>query len=403
MTALPSEPASSSDPGAETGERKPTFSPLTRPGGAGFNFLIAHDLNGMRRSSHSRIPSASKRDSHSLRRCAIVSPTMFASVDIGGTITSCAVATGAGQMVGERTIPTLSHEGPEGVLHRIAATINEMAVAAGKRLAALGVGVPGLADFHRGRTLFLPNLPTGWRDFPVADQLSAAVGCPVFLLNDARMAALGELWFGRGRGVKTMVAFTVGTGIGGGVVIDRKLRLGPLGAAGEIGHQTILPDGPLCGCGNRGCLETLASGPALIGEGVRLMKSGHATHLYDLVEGDASRITPRLMAQAAAAGDSSVRDSVGRAARFLGIGVSNVITVLNPELVVIGGDVAGGLGAMLIDVVRREVRERVRLLPVERVRIENSALEDKAGLWGGVALAIARIKQASDQPGAESI
>jgi glucokinase len=200
-----------------------------------------------------------------------------------------------------------------------------------------------------------------------------------------------------------MVAFTVGTGIGGGVVIDRKLRLGPLGAAGEIGHQTILPDGPLCGCGNRGCLETLASGPALIGEGVRLMKSGHATHLYDLVEGDASRITPRLMAQAATAGDSSVRDSVGRAARFLGIGVSNVITVLNPELVVIGGDVAGGLGAMLIDVVRREVRERVRLVPVERVRIENSALEDKAGLWGGVALAIARVKQASDQPGAESI
>jgi len=328
---------------------------------------------------------------------------MFASVHIGGTITSCAVATGAGQMVGERTIPTLSHEGPEAVLNRIAATINEMAAAAGQRLAAFGVGVPGLADFHHGRTLFLPNLPTGWRDFPVAERLSAAVGCPVFLLNDARMAALGELWFGHGRGVKTMVAFTVGTGIGGGVVIDRKLRLGPLGAAGEIGHQTILPDGPLCGCGNRGCLETLASGPALIGEGVRLMKSGHATRLYEMVEGDASRITPGLMAQAAVAGDSSVRESIGRAARFLGIGVSNVITVLYPELVVLGGDVARSLGAVLIDAVRREVRERVRLAPVDRVRIESSALEDKAGLWGGVALAIARIKQVAGHSGAESI
>ena len=200
-----------------------------------------------------------------------------------------------------------------------------------------------------------------------------------------------------------MVAFTVGTGIGGGVVIDRKLRLGPLGAAGEIGHQTILPDGPLCGCGNHGCLETLASGPALIGECVRLMKSGHATRLHEMVEGDISRITPRLMAQAAAAGDSSVRESIERAARLLGIGVSNVITVLYPELVVIGGDVAGGLGAMLIDVVRREVHERVRLVPVDRVRIESSALGDKAGLWGGVALAIARVKQASGQPGAESI
>ena len=328
---------------------------------------------------------------------------MFASVDIGGTITSCAVASGAGQMLAERTIPTLSHEGPDAVLSRIAVTINELAASAGQRLAALGVGVPGLADFHRGRTLFLPNLPTGWRDFPVADRLSAAVGCPVFLLNDARMAALGELWFGQGRGAKTMVVITVGTGIGGGVVIDRKLRLGPLGAAGEIGHQTILPDGPLCGCGNRGCLETLAGGPALIGAGVRLMKSGHAPLLYDMVQGSADRVTPRLMAQAAAAGDASVREELLRAARMLGIGVANVIAVLYPDLVVLGGDVTTDVGPLLLDTVRREVRERVRLFPVDKVRIESSTLQEKAGLWGGVALAIARVKQAAGQPVADAI
>ena len=328
---------------------------------------------------------------------------MFASVDIGGTITSCAVASGAGQMLAERTIPTLSHEGPDAVLSRIAATINELAASAGQRLAALGVGVPGLADFHRGRTLFLPNLPTGWRDYPLADRLSAAVGCPVFLLNDARMAALGELWFGQGRGAKTMVVITVGTGIGGGVVIDRKLRLGPLGAAGEIGHQTILPDGPLCGCCNRGCLETLAGGPALIGAGVRLMKSGHAPLLYDMVQGSADRVTPRLMAQAAAAGDLSVREELLRAARMLGIGVANVIAVLYPDLVVLGGDVTTDVGPLLLDTVRREVRERVRLFPVDKVRIESSTLQEKAGLWGGVALAIARVKQAAGQPVADAI
>ena len=237
----------------------------------------------------------------------------------------------------------------------------------------------------------------------MVDRLSAAVGCPVFLLNDARMAALGELWFGLGKNVKTMVVFTIGTGVGGGVVIDRKLRLGPLGAAGEIGHQTILPDGPLCGCGNRGCLETVASGPALIGEGVRMMKNGHAPRLYDMVEGSADRVTPRLMAQAAAAGDLSVRDAIVRAARLLGIGVSNVITMLYPELVVIGGDVAGAVGPLLIDTVRREIRERVRLVPVEKVRVENSVLEEKAGLWGGIALAIARVRQASGQPAPEAI
>jgi glucokinase len=328
---------------------------------------------------------------------------MFAGVDIGGNITLCGVASGAGQMLAERTIATQSHEGAEAVLGRIAATVNELAASSGQRLLAMGVGAPGVVDFHHGRTLFLPNLPAGWRELAVAERLSAAVGCPVFLLNGARMAALGELYFGKGRGVKTMVFLTVGTGIGGGVVIDRKLRLGPLGAAGEIGHQTILPDGPLCGCGNRGCLEALASGPALIGEGVRLMRSGHAPKLYDLVEGSADQVTPRLMAMAAAGGDSSVREAIVRAARMLGIGVSNVITALNPELVVLGGDVAGALGPLLLENVRREARERVRLFPVDKVRIEGSELEEKAGLWGGVALAIARIKPAAGPQAPEAI
>jgi glucokinase len=327
---------------------------------------------------------------------------MFASVDVGGTNTGCGLATGAGQMIAERSILTQGHEGPQAVLTRIANTINEMAAEAGGRVLALGVGVPGLADFHRGRTLFLPNLPTHWRDVPVTDFLTSRLGCPAFLLNDARMAALGELWYGHGRAVKTMIFLTLGTGIGGGVVIDRKLRLGPLGAAGEIGHQTILPDGPRCGCGNRGCLEALASGPALIGEGVRLMKSGHALHLREMVEGNADRITPGHMAQAAAAGDADIRGAIVRAGRFLGIGIANVVTIVYPELVVLGGEIAG-MGPVLVDTVQREVRERVRMFPVEHVRIETSMLEDKAGLWGGVALAIARVGKPPAHPATDSI
>ena len=321
---------------------------------------------------------------------------MFASVDIGGSTTCCAVASGAGEMLAERIIPTVSHEGPDAVLARISSTLKDLVATSGHRLTAAGVGVPGLADFHRGRTLFLPNMPTGWRDYPVADRLSASIGCPVFVLNDARMAALGELWYGQGRGVRTMVVFRLGTGIGGGVVVDRKLRLGPLGAAGEIGHQIILPYGALCGCGNRGCLETLAARPALIGSGVRLLKSGHAPHLYEMVEGNAEQVTPQLMVQAAAAGDEFLRDHLLETARMVGIGVYNVITMLYPELVVIGGDVAHDLGALLIDTVRREVRERARLFPADKVRIESSELRERAGLWGGIALAIARVKQASD-------
>ncbi len=322
---------------------------------------------------------------------------MFASVDIGGSTTSCALANGTGEMLAERILPTASHEGPDAVTGRISAALKDLCATTGHRLAAAGVGVPGLADFQRGCTLFLPNMPTGWRNYPVADRLSASIGCPVFVLNDARMAALGELWYGRGRAVRTMVVFTLGTGIGGGVVVDRKLRLGPLGAAGEIGHQIILPYGALCGCGNRGCLETVAGGPAIIGAGVRLLKSGHAPHLYDMVEGNAERVTPALMVHAAAAGDSFVRDHLLEAARMVGIGVFNVITMLYPELVVLGGDVAHDLGALLIDTVRREVRDRAHVVPADKVRIECSELREKAALWGGIALAIARVKQASDQ------
>ncbi len=328
--------------------------------------------------------------------------TMFASVDVGGMNTGCALATGAGQMIAERSILTQAHEGPQAVLSRISDTINEMAAEAGGRVLALGVGVPGLADFHRGRALFLPNLPTHWRDVPVTDFLTTRLGCPVFLLNDARMAALGELWYGHGRSIKTMVFLTLGTGIGGGVVIDRRLRLGPLGAAGEIGHQTILPDGPLCGCGNRGCLEALASGPALIGEGVRLMKSGHAPHLREMVEGDAGRIMLNHLAQAAVAGDAAVRGAIVRAGRFLGIGIANVITVVYPELVVLGVEVAN-IGELLVNTIQREVRERVRIFPIERVRIETSMLKDKAALWGGLALAIARAAKPAGHAASEGI
>ena len=125
------------------------------------------------------------------------------------------------------------------------------------------MGVPGLVEIDTGITKFLPNFPGHWRDVEVARILSARIGCHVQLLNDVRTATLGELTFGHGRGVNTMAFFSLGTGVGGGIVVDGKLRLGPLGAAGELGHMTILPDGPPCGCGSRGCLETLVGAPAI--------------------------------------------------------------------------------------------------------------------------------------------
>ncbi len=210
------------------------------------------------------------------------------------------------------------------------------------------MGVPGLVDLAAGRTRFLPNLTTQWRDVPVANILQQRLNCPVSLLNDARAATLGELRFGLGRDGSTMAMFTLGTGVGGGVAVNGHLLLGPSGSAGELGHQTIVPDGPPCGCGNRGCLETLVSGPARDG-------------------------------------DLRLQDAIAQRGAWLGVGVANVVTTIHPELVVIGGGVSR-MGDLLLDHVREAVWERVRMIPVDDVRIETSVLGEQAGLFGAVAL-----------------
>ena len=309
---------------------------------------------------------------------------MFAGVDLGGTKIACAVAEADGRIVRTQAVPTQSHEGPAAVLARIAQLVAD--VAQGARLQSLGVGVPGLVDLETGTTLFFPNLPTQWRGVPAAAALRERLGCPVLLLNDCRVAALGELHYGLGRDVRDMALFMLGTGIGGGLVIDRRLRLGPLGAAGEIGHQTVAPDGPLCGCGNRGCLEAVASGPAITGEGVRLLRGGMAPALHEIVGGDAGRVGPATMAQAARAGDAAVRAAIERAAGYLGIGVANTVTTLHPELVVLGGGVSA-LGDLILAPVRAALPARVGMFPVDGVRVELSELGERAGIHGAVALA----------------
>jgi glucokinase len=298
----------------------------------------------------------------------------YAGFDLGGTNIAAALGTADGRMLAERCAPTRSQEGPAAVLARIAELVRDL----GGAPAAVGGGIPGLLDLERGQTLFLPNFPTQWRGVPAADILRQALGCPVYILNDARLATLGEARFGHGRTARTMVLFTLGTGIGGGVVLDGRLRA----LGGEIGHQTVAPDGPQCGCGNRGCVEALASGPALVGEAARLIRSGQAPHLAELTGGSLEALTPREMAQSR---DPAVRAAIVRAGRYLGIAAANLVTSLQPELLVF----AGGVAAidLLLDTVREVLRSRVRMFPVDDVRVERSLLGDRAGVYGGIALA----------------
>jgi len=312
---------------------------------------------------------------------------VYASMDLGGTNIKAVLAGPDGKVLVSKSVPTEAHEGPDAVLSRMATLMASLQDEAGAKPEALGMGVPGLADVANGVTKFLPNLPTQWRDVPVAETLGGRLGHPVYLLNDVRMATLGELTFGHGKTANTMAFFAVGTGIGGGLVVDGKLRLGPLGAAGELGHLTIVPDGPRCGCGNYGCMEALASATAMTAEGVRLMLIGLAPELHKSTGGNADAVTTKAMSEAAAAGDDAIKEALVRAARYLGIGVANVVTALHPDLIVIGGG-AAGIGDLLFDTVRETVRERVKMFPTDAIGIKPSLLGDQAGALGGIALAM---------------
>ena len=313
-----------------------------------------------------------------------------AGVDLGGTSIKAAVATADGQLIAEDHVPTESHRGPDVVLERIVQLVLELVRRSGHSkdtLSAVGLGVPGLVDLTTGTTKFLPNLPTQWRDIPVASRLAGPLGCQVRLLNDVRTATLGELRFGHGRHRPnaTLAFFSIGTGIGGGVAIAGKLRLGPLGAAGELGHQTILPDGPRCGCGNRGCLEALASGPAISAAGIRLMRTGLAPKLHEIAQGNAANVTAQEMAQAASH-DDAVREVIVQAATYLGIAAANVVTVLHPDLIILGGGVSQ-LGDILVETVKNVIAERVGMFPTDQVQVAQSQIGERAGIMGAIALA----------------
>ena len=316
---------------------------------------------------------------------------VYASIDLGGTKIAGALAAEDGQVLAQRIIATESHAGPPAVLARIARLIEDLAAEVGVRPLALGMGVPGLADLEQGVVKFLPNLPTQWREVPAGAHLAQALGCPVRLLNDVRMATLGELVYGyggRGSGPMqgAMVFYALGTGIGGGLAIDGRLYLGPFGASAEVGHMTVVPDGPACSCGSRGCLEIYAAGPAITGQGVRLLLAGQTTCLYDLVEGRPERVNPAVMARAAALGDERVRAVLVQAAEYLGISVANAILMVHPRLVVLGGSVAE-IGPLLFDTVRAAVAWRVGMFSAADVAIVPSQLGNRAGLLGGIALA----------------
>jgi len=311
-----------------------------------------------------------------------------AGVDLGGTNLRGVIFDGErGEVIVHAQIPTRAEEGPSAVIERIIALLRELMDQSPAPIISVGIGVPGLYDPRTQVTRFLPNLPTAWRGVPLGAEIERAVGRPTFLINDARAFALAEATWGAGRGASTVVGITLGTGIGGGVVIEGHLLFGIDGTAGEVGHQIINPHGPPCGCGSRGCLEAYASGPAIAAAGMKAVRQGRTTRIRDMIGGDLNAITPEVIVRAAEAGDPIAREILEESGFYLGIGVANLITLFSPEVVVIGGGVAKA-GEWLLGPIRRVVAERCRVTPIERVRILPAALGGLSGaigaaLWAG--------------------
>jgi glucokinase len=294
-----------------------------------------------------------------------------AGIDLGGTNVKVAVleAGDPPQVVHEATTETHAEEGPEAVLERMAA-LARTAIGVAGPVDSVGVGCPGPLDLERGRALFLPNLP-GWNGQPIVAPLEERLDLPVALINDARAFTLAELRAGAGRGARDLVCFTLGTGVGGGVVVGGELLLGLGGTVGELGHQTVEANGLPCPCGSRGCLEQYASGPAI----------ARAAGTASAVEAFAG----------ADRGDSRAAAAIERAGFYLGIGISNVCLAVGPERVVIGGGVAEG-GELILGPARRELARRNRVMPVEQVAIVRAELGPSAGAIGAALWAAQSVR-----------
>jgi glucokinase len=309
-----------------------------------------------------------------------------AGIDLGGTKIAVLLGRRDGEIVAYEKIETRAEDGPEQGFQRVASLLQKLSAQSGTSFDAIGLGVPGLADPRSGMIAFLPNLPGSWTGFPAGRYLSDLTGRAVHVMNDARLAAMGEFYFGSETPKPDLLVVTIGTGIGGGLILDGKLRLGECGAAGEIGHHTILPYGVACSCGSNGCLETLINGRQLIAEGIDLARKGQAPHLVELVTGNLEEISPREMACAAEQGDTQVGVVIETAARYLGIGIANAVSITAvPEVVLCGG--VALLGDLLLKPVREEIQKRVRMFPASHVRISCSILGEKVGALGALALA----------------
>ncbi|HET9200465.1 MAG TPA: ROK family protein [Dehalococcoidia bacterium] len=312
---------------------------------------------------------------------------LYGGIDLGGTKIYSVVATADGQVCGEDERPTMVELGVQQSVQRMIDSLSEAARQAGvavNKLRRVGVAAPGPINLKEGVITAAPNL--GWKNVPLREMLREKLGIEVLLENDANAAALGEFEYGAARQYETLVYVTISTGIGGGFVLDGKIFSGASGAAGEIGHMTVEPDGPRCFCGSRGCLEMMASGTAIGRTGTLAVEEGRSEGLAKLADTD-GRVGPEEIARAAAEGDPTANEILDEAARYIGIGLGSLINLMNPQAIVVGGGVSK-IGARVLDPVIAEARRRSFPQSFGDCTISFAELGERIGALGAVAVAV---------------
>jgi glucokinase len=315
-------------------------------------------------------------------------------VDIGGTNVRAGLISRQGKVLDDARRPAQAASGFAVSVGKAIEAARELLAKhklTGSQICGLGLAVSGRMDSAKGVCLYSPNF-AGPFPSPIAAPIEKTLGIAAYMLNDVNTATLGEHRFGAGKGYDQMVMITLGTGIGGGAVIDGKLRVGYTEGFAEVGHMILDPEGAQCGCGNHGCWEALAARDAIIRRGVFALQTGAPSMLLKLAKQDLSAVTPALITRAAAQGDELSLQVLEETAYWVGIGCVNLIQLYNPQVLVIGGGIAGALPYMQ-PTISRLVDSRAQMVPGKTCKIIPSALGDDAGIVGGAVLVLEAMAQ----------
>lgn len=309
-------------------------------------------------------------------------------IDVGGTNVKIALVDKSGKIIYSNSVPTYAKMGYEYTVNNIKQAIKDLMKETNtiaKDIDGIGFDFPGQVDYKTGVVKLAPNIP-GWVNVPIAQMIEEEFHIPTRIDNDVRCAALGEMKFGAGKGCENFVCITVGTGIGSGLVVNGQLVRGASNAAGEIGHIKLqMKDGLICGCGDTGCLEAYASGPSIVAMAQDYIKGGKSTKFREMAAAEGGEITPYMVAKAAEAGDPVAKRIFAIVGEYIGIGLTSVINLLNPEKVIIGGGVAEA-GDLLLDPIRKTIKERAMVVAGSAVEIVPAQLGNSAGVIGASML-----------------